>query len=83
MAKFLGLEPTFDSLGLNDVYCPWLSMDFFGRAEIVDALAPSGSCRRDSPSKSAPKLIGVVKSPRTIPAPRRKKPSSTRMPNVQ
>ena len=77
VAKFLGLESTFGSTGLSDVYCPLLSVDFVGRAGIVEALDQSGSCCRDSSFKSAPKPIGVVESPWCIPVPRPKKRSSS------
>ena len=34
ISKFLLLEPDFGTQGLSDVYCPWLSVDYFGRTNF-------------------------------------------------
>ena len=46
IAAFLQLEPNFGGSGLSDVYCPWESVDFFGRAKFLEQLDPSSTCRR-------------------------------------
>ena len=43
IAKFLLLEPDFGTQGLSDVYCPWLSVDYFGRTKLLEQLDPKGS----------------------------------------
>ena len=46
IAAFLQLEPSFGGSGLSDVYCPWKSVDFFGRAKFLEQLDPNSTCRR-------------------------------------
>ena len=41
IAAFLRLEPTFVGVGTSDVYSLWDSVDFFGRAGILEQLDPS------------------------------------------
>ena len=43
ISKFLLLEPDFRTQGLSDVYCPWLSVDYFGRTKLLEQLDPKGS----------------------------------------
>ena len=69
VSKFLELEPTFGTTALSDVYCPWLSVDFFGRARILEELDPAKSCR--SPGKS--REVETIKPPKTIYFPRGEK----------
>ena len=38
VSAFLRLEPDFGGVGLSDTYCPWDSVDFFGRSEILEQL---------------------------------------------
>ena len=43
ISKFLLLEPDFGTQGLSDVYCPWLSVDSFGRTKLLEQLDSKGS----------------------------------------
>ena len=69
--SFLQLEPTFGNSGLSDTYCPWLSVDFFGRDEIIEQLDPSktycqkpedevASSVRSSTKRTSPKKPGKI-----------------------
>ena len=44
IAAFLQLEPNFGGRGLSDLYCPWESVDFCGRAKFLEQLDPSKTC---------------------------------------
>ena len=46
IGAFLQLEPNFGGSGLSDVYCPWESVDFFGRAKFLEQIDPSKTCRQ-------------------------------------
>ena len=43
ISKFLLLEPNFRTQGLSDVYCTWLSVDYFGRTKLLEQLDTKGS----------------------------------------
>ena len=43
ISKFLLLEQDFGTQGLSAVYCPWLSVDYFGRTKLLEQLDPKGS----------------------------------------
>ena len=43
VAAFLRLEPTFVGVGTSEVYSPWDSVRFFGRAGILEQLGPNGT----------------------------------------
>ena len=73
VTKFLALEPTFGSTALSDVYCPWLSVDFFGRAKIFEGLDPTKSCPRAAQSSSKTQRVESIEPPTTIYFPRGKK----------
>ena len=72
VTKFLTLEPTFGSTALSDVYCPWLSVDFFGKAKIFEGLDPTKSCQRDVQSSSKSRRVESIEPPTTIYFPRGK-----------
>ena len=42
ISKFLLLEPDFETQGLSDVFCPWLSVDYIGRTKLLEQLNPNG-----------------------------------------
>ena len=73
VTKFLALEPTFGSTALSDVYCPLLSVDFFGKARIFEGLDPTKSCQRDAQSSSKTRRVESIEPPTTIYSPRGKK----------
>ena len=62
VAAFLRLEPTFVGVGTSDIYSPWDSVDFFGRAEILERLDPDGTCQRSRNLDPATKNANVTKS---------------------
>ena len=62
VAAFLRLEPTFVGVGTSDVYSPWDSVDFFGRAEILERMDPDGTCQRSRNLDPATKNANVTKS---------------------
>ena len=64
VTKLLTLEPNFGSTALKDVYCPWVSVDFFGKAKIFEELDPTKSCQRDAQSSSKARLEEVNQSSR-------------------
>ena len=66
VSKFLALEPTFGTTALSDVYCPWLSVDFFGRARNFEGLDPAKSCQRDAGSPSKSRGVESIEPPKTI-----------------
>ena len=49
ISKFLLLDPDFGRQGLSDVYCPWLSVDYFGRTKLLEQLDPKGSFQSAPP----------------------------------
>ena len=71
--KFLALEPSFGNTALSDVYCPWLSVNFFDRAEIHKCLDSTGSCQRDLQSPVKLREAVPLDSPKTVFFPRGKK----------
>ena len=73
VSKFLELEPTFGTTALSDVYCPWLSVDFFGRARSLEGLDPAKSCQRDARSPGKSREVATIEPPKTIYFPREKK----------
>ena len=66
VSKFLALEPSFGNSALSDVYCPWLSVNFFDRADILKKLDPTGSCHRDLQAQSESRDIAPMESPKSI-----------------
>ena len=71
VSSFLWLEPTFGNSGLSDIYCPWQSVDFFGREEIIEQLDPGKTNRqnreddvassvRSSSKRTSPKKTGKI-----------------------
>ena len=73
VSKFLALEPNFGNTAISDVYCPWLSVDFFDSAKIHKSLDPTGSCPRDLQSPIKIRETAPIDSPKTIYFPRGKK----------
>ena len=73
VSKFFALEPTFGTTALSDVYCPWLSVDFFGNARILEGLDPTKSCQPDAGSPSKSRRLEPIEPPKTIYLPRGKK----------
>ena len=73
ISKFLALEPTFRSTAVSDIYCPWLSVNFFDRAEVLKNLDPTGSCRKDLQSQTESQETVPMESPKSIHYDRAKK----------
>ena len=73
VSKFLSLEPTFGTTALSDNCCPWLSVDFSGRARILEGLDPAKSCQRDAGSPSKSRGVESIEPHKTIYFPRGKK----------
>ena len=62
VADFLGLEPDFVDGVLSDNYCPWDSVDFFGRSKILEQLTSDRSRPQASVSFAVPKVAESSKS---------------------
>ena len=60
------LSGNFGNIALSDVYCPWLSVDFFDCAKIHKSLDPTGSCPRDLRSPIKIRETAPIDSPKTI-----------------
>ena len=71
--KFLPLESSFGNTALSDVYCPWLGVNFFERAEIHKCLNPTDSCQRYLQSPIKLRETVIMDSPNTLYFPRGKK----------
>ena len=65
IAAFLRLEPTFVGVGTSDVYSPWDSVDFFGRAGILEQLDPGRACSGSQALVSTSKPAVVSKPDRS------------------
>ena len=71
--KLLALEPNFGNTALSDVYCPWLSVNFFDSAKIQKTLNPTGSCQQDLQSPVKFRETTPMDFPPTVHFPRGKK----------
>ena len=62
VADFLRLEPDFIDGGMSDTYCPWDSVDFFGRSKILEQLTSDISRPKPSVSIAVGKVAGSSKA---------------------
>ena len=66
------MEPTFGSTALSDVHCPWLIVDFSGKAGILEGLDATKSRQREVGSPSKSRKIESIERPKTVYFPRGK-----------
>ena len=62
VSDFLRLEPDFIDGGMSDTYCPWDSVDFFGRSKILEQLTSDISRPKPSVSIAVGKVAGSSKA---------------------
>ena len=62
VSDFLRLEPDFADGGPSDTYCPWDSVDFFGRYKILEQLSSDRSRPQTSVSFAVNKVVESSKS---------------------
>ena len=62
VSDFHRLEPDFIDGGMSDTYCPWDSVDFFGRSKILEQLTSDISRPKPSVSIAVGKVAGSSKA---------------------